>query len=361
VPSGQRPAMVDALVLAAGSARLALRSLLARGDDYRLELSPAWPGTPGAPAPAPGVSLETASREAARAMLEAIRTRGEPAEWSVLHAAALQHLAATGLLARSLETAEGRPSPLELLGEQVRSALEEPALEHLAPTGGSPELWWLARPRDLSTPLADRVEAAAHELLRSRAEPWSEVEFERALYALFPGNLTPGAGLVPACLRSYGQEVAPGLWRLRPEDVPEVREAEREAIAGQLVALGERMGYRAAPLASFDVAWFQEKKQQALFVVRWQATVHEALSMGGRPGGAQRYLVIPGGRAALAREKLERNPLLQRAMDEGGWRFIKYRHVRQLAGQPEVDEYVLRTVVGLDPVAEQEAAQLRLF
>jgi hypothetical protein len=361
VPSGQRPAVVDALVLAAGSARLALRSLVARGDDYRLELSPSWAAGPGAPAPASDVPLETASWQAALAVIETIRARGEPAEWSTLHAAMQHHLSATGLLARPLEAAEGSPTSLELLSEQMRSALEDPALERLAPAGGSPELWWLARPRDLSTPLADRVEAAAHDLLQSRAEPWSEAEFERAMYALFPGNLTPRAGLVPACLRSYGQEVSPGQWQLRPGDLPQKREVEREAVIGQLLALGERMGYRAAPLAPFDAAWFEGKRQQALFVVRWRAAVHEALSLGGRPGGAQRYLVIPGGRAALAGEKLERNPLLQRAMEDGGWRFIKYRHVRQLAGQAEVDEYVLRTIVGLDPVAEQEAAQLRLF
>lgn len=363
VPSGQRRAMVDALALAAGSARLAVRTLVARGDDYRLELSPSWPDPAAAPAPAASLPLAEAIRQAAlEAAVEAVRARGEPAEWSTLHAAAQRHLAEAGLLARALEAGEGGgPTPLDLVAEEVRTALEDPALERLQPTGGSPELWWLARPLDLPAPLADRVEAAAHALLQNSATPWSEVDFERALYALFPGDLTPGAGLAPACLRSYGQEVSPGQWQLRAEDRPEARDAEREEVAGQLLALGERMGYRAAPHPPFDLAWFDGKKLQALFVVRWQAAVHEALSLGGRPGAAQRYLVIPGGRAALVGEKLERNPLWQRAVEEGGWRFIKYRHVRQLAGQPEIDEYVLRTVVGLDPVAEREGAQLRLF
>jgi hypothetical protein len=48
-------------------------------------------------------------------------------------------------------------------------------------------------------------------------------------------------------------------------------------------------------------------------------------------------------------------------MDEHGWWFIKYRHVRQLVDRPEVDEYALRTIVGLDPIVERETAQLPLF
>ena len=71
--------------------------------------------------------------------------------------------------------------------------------------------------------------------------------------------------------------------------------------------------------------------------------------------------MLPGGRAALAAYKLAHNPIWQRAVDEDGWHFIKYRHVRQLAGEPDVDEYVLRTIVGLDPIVEREGAQIPLF
>jgi hypothetical protein len=59
--------------------------------------------------------------------------------------------------------------------------------------------------------------------------------------------------------------------------------------------------------------------------------------------------------------KLAQNPVWQTTVDEQEWRFIKYRHVRQLVARPDVDEYTLRTVVGLDPIVEQESAQLSLF
>ena len=100
---------------------------------------------------------------------------------------------------------------------------------------------------------------------------------------------------------------------------------------------------------------------RAVFVVHWQAMVSEALALSERAEGARPYLVIPGGRSALVSYKLAHNPLWQQVVDEHGWWFIKYRHVRKLVEQAEVDEYTLRTVVGLDPIVERESAQLPLF
>jgi hypothetical protein len=91
------------------------------------------------------------------------------------------------------------------------------------------------------------------------------------------------------------------------------------------------------------------------------AAVSEVLALDGKLDGAQPYLVIPGGRAALVSYKLAHNPLWQQTVDVSGWRFIKYRHVRQLVAQAEIDEYTLRTVTGLDPIVERESAQIPLF
>jgi hypothetical protein len=192
---------------------------------------------------------------------------------------------------------------------------------------------------------------------------WTEPEFERAVHEQFPGPLTPDATLVAACLRDCGREVGDGRWQLREEDRPHVRQTERQAIVLQLLDLGRRLGYRAAAWAPFDVAWLEGARARALFVVRWQAAVSEALALGDRfpPGGARPYLVVPGGRAALISYKLAHNPGWQQVMEAAGWRFIKYRHVRELALQPDVDEYTLQTIIGLDPIVERESVQLALF
>lgn len=351
----QRPAVVQALALAASQARLGIAALVQRDDDYRLDLSPAFQRTPAAPDKPPAEQLRAA---AAADSAAAIRARGQPATRQAVHAAILRGWARRGLLDRALEVGE-EGSPLDLLAEQLEAALEDPALVRLPGPGGK-ELWWLADPDGMAAPLDDRVEAEAFQVLQG-ALALTEADFAARLHARFPGVLTPDAALVSHCLRAYGREPTPGYWQLRSEDLPDARQAERAAMIERLLALGRRLGHRAGQLPPFDAAWFEGERPRATFVVRWQAALSEALALSSQTAGATPYLVIPGGRAALASYKLAHNPLWQRAVDEAGWRFLKYRHVRQLASQSEVDEYALRTIVGLDPIVEQEQAQLPLF
>jgi hypothetical protein len=352
VLTSQRPAVIEALSLAACQARLGLTSLLQRGPDYRLELAPTF----SQPTPDPGGF----SKVAVQAATDAIRERGEPMPWLSLHAAILRRLAEAGLLAGVAESDDAGPSPLDWIAEQITAALHAPAFVRLPGPERGQELWWLARTFDLASPLSDRVEAAAYEILRD-ALALTEDDFAAALYARFPGSLTPEAGLVAACLQAYGYEPSRGYWQLRKEDLPDSRQAERQSMIKHLLALGRKLGYRAVPGVPFDVAWFEGEKVEAAFVVRWQAVVSEALALTNQLAGAQPYLLIPGGRAALVSHKLASNPLWQQIVDEAGWHFIKYRHVRQLVAQPEVDEYALRTIIGLDPIVEHEQVQLPLF
>jgi hypothetical protein len=383
--SDQPPAVVEALVLAASSVHLGLVALVQCGGDYRMELAPA-----AAPATGPsGPPLKERLRQAVlEAMTGTIRARGEPVGWRVLHAAIQRQLAEQGLLRRVVDASVDARYALDLVAAQVQSALDDPSLVSLAAPQGVPavvegapappvppatpgeERYWLAAPTEMAVPLSDRVEAQAHQILQDRwdagqGETVTGSGFARALYARFPGPLTPERGLIAACLEAYGQPTTDGRWQLRPQDLPQVREAEREEIIAQLLALGRRLGYGSRRWDPFDAAWLEGEVVRALFVVRWRAAVSELLALGPQPAGgpssARVYLVIPGGRAALVSYKLGHNLLWQRAVEEVGWRFIKYRHVRQLAAQDEVDEYQLRTIVGLDPIVEREGAQIPLF
>jgi hypothetical protein len=378
VLTDQPPTVLEALVLAASGAHLGVSALVQCGDETRLELAPAAAPTLGRSDAPLEAQIHQAALEAAAST---IRARGEPVSWRVLHAAIQQRLAAQGLLRQALDAGGDARAALDLVAAEVQSALEDPSLKRLAdsqvaptlaigPVAAGEGLYWLAAPRGVATPLSDRVEVQAHEILRDRwregqGEPLSEAGFARALYAQFPGPLTPDRGLVAACLESYGRQTSGGRWQLRPEDLPHLRDAEREEIVGQLLALGRRLGYVSHHWDPFDAAWLEGDAVRALFVVRWRAAVSELLALeplpAGGTSGVRAYLVIPGGRATLVSYKLGHNPLWQRAVQERGWRFIKYRHVRQLAAQEEVDEYQLRTIVGLDPIVEREGAQIPLF
>lgn len=357
IMTGQRPAMIEALLLAASEARLGVVTLVQCGADYRLELTPTFPQPVASTPTALEVQIQEMVVEAARG---AIQVRGEPVAWRSLHTAVLRRLAETGLLVRMLENKDAMPSPFDAIAEQVKLALEVPVFLPLLGGEGEEMMWWLAHPTDVAAPLCDRVEAEAYQVLQDTLA-LTESDFARAVYACFPDALTPGAELVAACLRAYGHELTPDYWQLRREDLPAARQAERQDMIDLLLALGQRLGYQTAHWEPFDVAWLQGGQVRAAFVVHWRAAVSDALALSDRAAGIQPYLVIPGGRAALVSHKLAHNPLWQQVVDEAGWRFIKYRHVRQLASQSEVDEYVLRTVVGLDPIVEREQAQLPLF
>ena len=356
----QRTAVLEALLWAAARAGLRAACLVQSGDDYRLELMAAPP-----PVLTPGAVADAQVRQAVvEALVEAIRARGEPAAWRALHAAAYRRLADTGLLERAARQEGEDALDLETVAEWVKAAGDDDRLVRLAGDDGE-DLWWLARPAGLQLPLSDRVEAAAYAVLRETAV-LDEISFAGKVYAQCPGWLTPDADLIRACLRAYGHQLAPGQWQLRPEDQPEKREAERQRMIDGLIDLGRRLGYQAEALDGFDVVWLDvtasgENRVRAAFVVRWQAAVSEALALGDQAPGARLYLVVPGGRAELASYKLAHNPLWQATLDEAGWRFIKYRHVRQLMAQQEVDEYALRAIVGLDPIVEREAVQIPLF
>jgi hypothetical protein len=357
VLTGQGPPVLEALMLAATQARLGVASLVHCQTDYRLVLTPS-PSPAARPSPAP---LEAQIRQAAlEASIETLQRRGEPAGWHTLHTAIQRWLAAHGLLARASAPGASNDSPLDLVAEEVQAALDDPALVRLPTAEGDSEVYWLADPSEAAQALSDRVEIKAYEVLEGTAG-LGESEFARALYHHFPQALTPDTALVSACLRAYGQEATPGTWVLRSEDRSATREAERLDILQEVRALGGRLGYRAGSLDPFDVAWFQDREVRAVFCVRWQATLRTVLDLGDQAAGARPYLVIPGGRAPLVNYKLTHNPLWQQVVDQTGWRFIKYRHVRQLAAQADVDEYALRTIVGLDPIVEKEGAQIPLF
>jgi hypothetical protein len=358
VLTDQRPVVVEALVLAASDARLGVASLVQRGADYRLELVPSLvpPPQPVAVSSSPlQVQIQKVAIEAATAT---IHGRGEPVDRRTLHVAIQQRLAQAGLLAKVLE-AERELSPLDVVAEWVEAGLQSSVFVQKRGERGE-GLWWLAEPPGVASPLSDRVEDRAYQVLLDTLA-LTEADFAARVYTGFPGILTPDAALVSTCLRSYGREPTPGYWQLRKEDLSDARRSERQQIIADLLAVGRRLGYQARSWDPFDAAWFEADQPRAAFVVRWQASVSEALALGSLRTGANPYLVIPGGRAALVSYKLVHNPLWQEMVDEAGWRFIKYRHIRQLVAQPEVSEHALRTIVGLDPIVERESAQIPLF
>lgn len=350
-------ALVESVALAAGGAGYTLVGW-GHSPDAGYRLIWRWPGVQPSP-PADPQALEQALRAAAvEAALNSLRARGEPAPWSFVHASVYAALAERGLLAQAAALPEGNTPPFAFATGAVRCALEAAPLVRLADRDEG-ALWWLADASRAAKPLADRVEARVRELLLQRA--WPPEELVNTLYACFPGPLTPDLALVLACVDSYGV-LEDGALRLRLEDEPAQRAAEVRVLCQDLKTLGKRLGFKVKRKAGWDVRWLERGREVYVFAVSSTAILGDYL-LDGRAvdEGAQRCLVLPGGRAQLVTFKLQRDPRLRRAVEQDGWQFIKFRHLRRLMAEEKLDRYVLKTVLGLDPIVEREAAQIPLF
>jgi len=377
---GSEPAMVESLALALAGAGYAPGTWLQQGDTraYRLTCRRS-PSLPGPPAGAEGLAaaLRAGTMDVVPGLIAA---RGEPATWDALRLPVYRRLAESGLLGQAA-VAEDLPTPARtfVAGQAQEALAEAKALIGLEETREAkeeaafslPARWWLRHPAPAAPPLSTRVEAAVHQLFLSTLILTGEALAEE-VYRRFPGDLTPDAGLIAVCRRSYGREVTPGHWQLRLEDQPERRDAEVAGIREALGELGERLGFEASLLAepphapatgrfpSFDVLWRDEGRPAYAFAIQWTARVHDLL-LAEVPAGVRPCLVMPGGRAELVAFKLERDPRLRRAVAGVGWQFVKYRHLRRILAEESLERHVLKQIFGLDPPIERDGAQMLLF
>jgi hypothetical protein len=303
------------------------------------------------------------------AVLTTLRERGEPTGWPLLRGSAYAALAEHGLLARvaAIHREDGREEDRDFgrafafTTDAVRRALEGISLTQLLgedeQEGG---LWWLTVPSSGSEPLADRVGHQVWELLAQRPV-WDSEELVNAVYARFPGPLTPNLALVLACIDSYSMPEN-GTLRLRSEDDPKRRSAERKMQRDNLAALGKRLGFGVRRHGGWDVRWRSEGRDVYVFRISVALDVgRHLLTRRAADEGAQRCLVLPGGRAGLVSFKLQRDPRLTQIVESEGWQFVKFRHLRRLLAERDLDRHALKTVLGLDPIVEQETAQIPLF
>jgi hypothetical protein len=396
------PAVLESLALAAAGAGYELSGWGARLPEMRLVWRVGATAQPHAvslsdplrtglverrPSEADRLSRAVAER-AAGASLAALRARGTPTTWPALHSAIYADLAESGLLARAAALPDD-VEPLSLLSGSVRSALDGAPLRQIsAPTRGQTEIhfWWLeeALESEAAAPLSDRVELAVAHILRDVLAV-SEAELQRRVCARFPGPQTPGAHLVRLCLFSYGDEHAPGHWRLRVEDDFEARVAETDAVIADLADLGRRLGFEARlgiPSAGeWAVRWLDEAGRTSYaFAVRTTAVLGDLFdpppleparsepveSARGElvESSATPCLALPGGRAVLVSYKLRHDPRLRQQVVRHDWQFLKFRHLRHLVREvahQQLDRHAFRAALGLDPIVEQTQAQMSLW
>jgi hypothetical protein len=285
---------------------------------------------------------------------------------------------------------------LELIDGELRRA-DQPRLEEIDGR------WWLRDERDIAAaalPLSDRVEWTVFSLL-STAGGLTEAAFFDRIATMFRGHDTPDEALVRACLESYRSRAStPEL--LRTNDDLQTRYTDHSDLVGELVEYGHRLGlrcwvgkseqkrpYKGIPLMAHlseveqraylplisrgplealeqtDVIWYLRNKATFLIEVEWTAMLGEPLLKRGArimdEPHLVRILVVLPERVDLIRFKLDRSPLLRRALERDNWHILKADHLRSLIAQEGADLERLAPYLGLDPEIERGGEQLPLF
>jgi hypothetical protein len=202
--------------------------------------------------------------------------------------------------------------------------------------------------------LADRVEIAVSALLQS-ARSLTQREIESHVYARFAGLIAPPKAMLAAVLSSYAQ-LLDDSWTVRPEDRTAARTGEMRTILAALESIGRRLGYSTRKQDNL-VFWEERGAHPRAFLVMASARLGRAIAETTLHSD-QLAIVIPGGRAALAAYKAQRDPLLAERLKP--YRLVKYRLVRALADMSILTRLTLAEQLASDPV-EQARGQLMMF
>jgi hypothetical protein len=342
------PAFLTSAFTAASAAGFSLQSVALRTEHDPVQII--WKNT----APTAKPDSEAGEMLLRTAIHNFLVERGEPASYLHIHAAGLIALAEAGAL----------KNPQVEFDEALRktNALFELALKgdgrfiHYS-SGESVDtgMWGLSPSTstqgNAGESLSDRVEMAIVSYLQKNPNALY-LEIEADLNPRFPGLLTPSKGLIYAVLNSYAEKDA-GSWRLRNEDRASARRDELNTVHTLIGTIGKRLGY-ATRREDKTLHWEENGISTRTFYALASALLTRAL-LNSTPNTV---IVIPGGRAALAAYKEERDPSLATQMKKH--KLVKYRLLRSLLDLPILTRETFEEQIASDPV-EKSAGQMMMF
>jgi hypothetical protein len=295
------------------------------------------------------------------AIQEYLLARGEPANYLHIHTAGLITFAEAGALKKPEQEFDEALRNTNALFESVLKKNER--FVHYS-TGENVDtgMWGLeaseenthtippAQSENIES-LSDRVEVAVVTYLQKNQRA-IYLEIENELYPHFTGLFTPSKGLIYAILNSYAEKET-GYWKLRAEDVASARRAELNNIYSLIEKIGKRLGYTTRKQDKLTY-WEEDSKPARTFNILASALLGRAL----KETAPNSIIVIPGGCAALAAYKQERDPLLAAQLKK--YTLVKYRLLRTLLEVPILTRETFEEQIASDPV-EKSTWQMMMF
>ncbi len=174
--------------------------------------------------------------------------------------------------------------------------------------------------------------------------------------------VTPAREFIHTCLQSYGDASSslPEHWQLRPQELPSARRSDLSSARAGLEILANELGY--LQQGENPVAWQDAQGKMAFCFFLAASGIVGKYLLGPTPiSPARCILVLPGSRANLVAYKIHHDPRLAEAL-ELGWRFLKFRLLRQLLDRKNLTRALLEEMLQADPPRwENEATQLSIF
>ena len=273
---------------------------------------------------------------------------GEPAHSLTLFGAGLLGLARSRWFPLSNQT------PVQETFQRLQELLEE-TYAYRQGFLYYPEIkrWWHQELKLNPQPLSDQVEQKAVELLIETEGPVPARQLEDSLYRDFPGLLTPDAELIRVCLASYGKplEERGEMVQLQEGDRPERRYQDLEEMAALLNQLGQQLGFeisQLAPSGGVQVYRWIDGETILTFFLSASALLGKLIVKNTR-GSSRNWIVLPGSRAKLVTHKLHHNPPLASRVEEK-WGFLKFRHLRRLSDEGNLNRKNFMERFALDPL-----------
>ncbi|MEW6716279.1 MAG: hypothetical protein AB1345_02065 [Chloroflexota bacterium] len=336
------PSFLCSTLLSANIANLHLSGMAVRNDYPQAQIT--WMHKPQV--------LALPKREprvmGVEAVLEILRKRGEPAQYTTLHAAILKEWAQQGQVAAHVTIPHEKYTETQNQCQAVISSSPELIRFEEASRSIEVGLWWLVKPTKTEAPLFDRLEESVLRLLETLPGIRSS-ELDARVCQEFPGLLTPSRAKLLACLESYGvqQPEDSDEWQLRAEDSPRRRETEKKELMGQLKKFGTRLGFQTK--GTHPLNWMTSDGDIIFSFYLISTAIFANILFHPQSRPSQSLIVLPGGRANLVAYKLQTNPYLTKVVDQG-WRFLKFRHLRRLMASPTLSRANLDHLFGLDPL-----------
>jgi len=275
-------------------------------------------------------------------------TRGEPAEYHrIIMQTIIEITRGNGIPVNLSEVKESDFSRLQNLIKQLLAETNflKPFSSDLP--GGS--RWWLINEKNIEIPVSERIELAIRKILLSKKEIHLE-ELDREICNGFIGERTPEFDLINTILRSY---MSPKLnnpyhFEYHSNESNNAREKDLEEIKDMLMKIGESFNMR--PTKNLSISWKDpvSKNHSYIFYPTISTEISQFIFNQEPSGSIQQVIVFPGSRSALIHYRLQHDPRLAFAV-ENGWHFLKFRHLRRLAKKDDLDLYSWEKLLDNDP------------